>query len=59
MKLTRQELATLQAALHCWQNELSYHTIEELRTYHPELKRPLSIQEVDALLARLQAGGPR
>ena len=57
--LSRRDAATLVAALHAWQNELSYYTIEELRTYHPELRdhEPLSIEEVEDLLARLQAGG--
>ena len=31
MTLTEREAATLRAALHCWQNELSYYTTEELR----------------------------
>ena len=35
--LTPRAVATLVAALHAWQNELSYHTVEELRDYHPEL----------------------
>ena len=54
--LTRRELDTLTAALHCWQNELSYYTVEELRAYHTELTRyvPLTIDEVDALVTRLR-----
>ena len=59
--LTQRELDTLTAALHCWQNELSYHSISELRAYHTELTQyvPLTIDEVDVLLARLRrrAGG--
>ena len=57
MTLTEQERATLRAALHCWQNELSYYTTEELRDYYPDLRGdvPLSIDEVERLLARLQA----
>ena len=57
MTLTEQELATLRAALHCWQNELSYFMTEELQDYYPDLRghEPLSIDEVEALLARLQA----
>ena len=33
------------AALHAWQNELSYYTTEELRDYYPDLRGdvPLSI----------------
>ena len=55
--LSRRDTATLTAALHAWQNELNSHTVEELRTYHPELRDhdPLSIEEVDGLLAQLQA----
>ena len=57
MTLTEREAATLRAALHCWQNELSYFTTEELRDYYPDLQgiEPLSIVEVERLLARLQA----
>ena len=57
MTLTEREAATLRAALHCWQNELSYYTTEELRDYYPDLRRhaPLSIDEVERLLTRLQA----
>ena len=55
--LSRRDAATLTAALHAWQNELSYHAVEELRVYHPELRdhEPLSVDEVDALLVQLQA----
>ena len=55
--LSQRDAATLTAALHAWQNELSYYTVEELRTYHPELRdhHPLSIEEVEGLLALLQA----
>ena len=57
MTLTEREAATLRAALHCWQNELSYYTTEELRDYYPDLHgvQLLSIDEVERLLARLQA----
>ncbi len=57
MTLTTREAATLRAALHCWQNELSYFTTEELRDYYPDLQgiEPLSIAEVERLLARLQS----
>ena len=56
MNLTEQELATLRAALHCWQNELSYYTTEELRDYYSDLRGhvPLSIDEVERLLAQLE-----
>ncbi len=56
MTLTEREAATLRAALHCWQNELSYYTTEELRDYYPDLRGhvPLSIDEVERLLAQLQ-----
>ena len=59
MTLTEREAATLRAALHCWQNELSYFTTEELRDYYPDLQgiEPLTVAEVERLLARLQAGG--
>ncbi len=57
LHLTRRDAATLVAALHAWQNELSYHTVEELRGWHPELTdhQPLTIAEVDGLLSRLAA----
>ena len=59
--LTRRDLATFTAALHAWQNELSSYTIEELRDYHPELNHhePLTVDEVDSLLGRLQDQGRR
>ena len=55
MTLSERELATLRAALQCWQNELSYYTTEELREYYPELRgiEPLGIDAVEELLARL------
>ncbi len=55
LHLTERERATLVVALRAWQNELSYYTTEELRDYYPALKgrQPLSIAEVDRLLARL------
>ncbi len=61
LDLTPRNVPTLVAALHAWQNELSYHTVRELRTYHPELcgHEPLSIEEVDGLLAQLQAAAPQ
>ncbi len=57
MTLTERETATLGAALHCWQNELRYYTTEELRDYYLDLQgiEPLSIDEVERLLAQLQA----
>ncbi len=57
LHLTRRDAATLVAALHAWQNELSYHTVEELAEWHPELRdhAPLTIEEVDGLLWRLYA----
>ena len=60
MTLTEREAATLRAALHCWQNELSYFTTEELRDYYPDLQgiEPLTVAEVERLLARLQAAAP-
>lgn len=56
LHLSQREALTLIAALHAWQNELSYHTVEELRAYHPELRHhePLSIEEVDRLLTRFR-----
>ena len=61
LDLTPRDVPTLVAALHAWQNELSYHTVRELRAYHPELcgHEPLSIEEVDGLLAQLQAAAPQ
>ncbi len=61
LDLTPRDVPTLVAALHAWQNELSYYTVEELREYHPELcgHEPLSIEEVDGLLAQLQAAAPQ
>ncbi len=57
LHLTRRDAATLVAALHAWQNELSYHTVEELAEWHPELTghEPLTDAEVDGLLWRLYA----
>ncbi len=57
LDLTPRDVPTLVAALHAWQNELSYHTVEELAEWHPELRdhAPLSIEEVDGLLWRLYA----
>ena len=56
LHLTHRDVATLVAALHAWQNELSCYTVEELRHYHPELSghEPLTIAEVEGLLSRLQ-----
>ncbi len=61
LDLTPRDVPTLVAALHAWQNELSYYTVEELRDYHPELcgHEPLSIEEVDGLLAQLKAAAPQ
>ena len=61
LHLSRRDVPTLVAALHAWQNELSYYTVEELREYHTELcgHEPLSIEEVDGLLAQLQAAAPQ
>ncbi len=61
LDLMPRDVPTLVAALHAWQNELSYYTVEELRAYHPELcgHEPLSIEEVDGLLAQLQAAAPQ
>jgi len=58
---TEREAATLRAALHCWQNELSYFTTEELQEYYPDLQgfEPLSSDEVETLLARLQRAESR
>ena len=57
LHLTSREAATLVAALYAWQNELSYHTVEELAKWHPELTghEPLTIAEVDSLLWRVYA----
>ena len=58
LPLTRREALTLVAALHAWQNELSYYTVEELRDYYPDLDPdPLTMEEVDGLLARLRNKG--
>ena len=60
LTLTPRDVATLVVALHAWQNELSYHTGEELAQWHPELRdhKPLSIKEGEGLLPRLQAVAP-
>ena len=60
LHLTSRDVKTLVAALHAWQNELSYHTVEELAEWHPELTGhdPLSIEEVAGLLRRLAAAAP-
>ena len=57
LQLSKRDIPTLVAALHAWQNELSYHTVEELAEWHPELTGhdPLSIEEVAGLLRRLAA----
>ncbi len=59
LHLTRRDAATLVAALHAWQNELSYHTVEELAEWHPQLRdhEPLTIEEVGGLLWRVAAAG--
>ncbi len=59
LHLSEREAATLVVALRAWQNELSYYTTEELRDYYPDLQavEPLSIAEVERLLAQLQASG--
>ena len=56
-RLAAAELITIILGLRVWQNELGYHSLRELRHYHPELKReePLTIEEIDALVARLEA----
>ncbi len=60
LHLTSRDAATLVAALHAWQNELSYHTVEELAEWHPQLRdhEPLTIEEVGGLLWRLAAASP-
>ena len=60
LQLSKRDIPTLVAALHAWQNELSYHTVEELAEWHPELTGhdPLSIEEVAGLLRRLAAAPP-
>ena len=57
LQLSKRDIPTLVAALHAWQNELSYHTVEELAEWHPELTghEPLSIAEVAGLLRLLAA----
>ena len=57
LHLTARDVATLVVALHAWQNELSYHTSEELAQWHPQLRdyEPLTIEEVGGLLWRLAA----
>ncbi len=59
LQLSPRDAATLVAALHAWQNELSYHTGEELAEWHPQLRdhEPLTIEEVGGLLWRLAAAG--
>ena len=44
LQLTARDAATLVAALHAWQNELSYHTVEELADrYNVALEAILSV----------------
>ena len=59
--MNRRELTTIILGLRVWQNELGHHSLRELRHYHPELKReePLTIEEIDALVARLEASDGR
>ncbi len=59
--MNRSELITIILGLRVWQNELGHHSLRELRHYHPELKReePLTIEETDALVARLEASDGR
>ena len=59
LHLTPRQRATLTVALRAWQNELSYHTVNELRDYYPGLwgHQPLSVDEVDGLLAQLRTDG--
>ncbi len=56
LHISERERATLAVALRAWQNELSYHTKEELQDYYPDLRgvEPLSIDEVERLLTQLQ-----
>ena len=52
--LSDRELRTLRAALRCWQNELGFHSLDELDEYYPDLGAdPLTVEELDALLRRI------
>ena len=55
--MNRRELTTIILGLRVWQNELGHHSLRELCHYHPELRHetPLTIEEIDALVARLEA----
>lgn len=59
MKLSKREARTLLAALRCWQNEMSYHCVEETLQYFSDfdVKKadPLNYDEVCALLRRVKA----
>ena len=57
MTLSPRERKTLLAALQCWQNELGFHSTEELQSYYPSLgSDPLTVAEVEALILRLIGG---
>jgi hypothetical protein len=54
MTLSLRERRTLLAALRCWQNELGFHSTEELQAAYPDLgSEPLTVEEVEALILRL------
>lgn len=54
MILSERERRTLLAALRSWQNELGFHSTEELQAAYPDLgPEPLTAGEVETLIGRL------
>jgi hypothetical protein len=54
MTLSERERRTVLAALRCWQNELGFHSTEELQAAYADLgAEPLTLDEVEALILRL------
>jgi len=51
--LTTRERQTVVAALHLWQNELGFHSIEELREHYELDEDPLEADEIESLILRL------
>ena len=57
MTLSPRERRTLLTALQCWLNELSYHNLDELQHFYPDLgPNPLTLEEVAALIERVKRG---
>lgn len=57
MVLSPRERRMLLAALRCWQNELGFHSTEELQAAYTDLgSDPLSVAALEALILRLIGG---